>query len=195
MRKYRVLLLLCALIGLAGCKFSDWMEKVKPTPPPAPPPVVEPPKPQPVDAIPIEQIRFNGGNPSGYKLTANLKSVSISGGDPGGLTGPIVVASEWDIPKWPPHTKEVIGNYWIIFRDVKGDYQAGVWEMARAKNPWVRVSEAKRGEPPFIQANGPASKWMPFHGEKFWYMVSTPTRGVDAGKGAERSNIIEGVYP
>lgn len=146
-----------------------------------------------IDAVEISTVKFNGGDPSGYKLTANLKEVTLTGGS----TGAVKVCWKWDVPSWPTRTKSVIGNQWVGYKDSSGTIQMGVWEMIRAEAEVCRTSEAKDGEPPFIQAHGPIGSWNPSSGNEVYFMQSTPTRGVDAAGDVtkERSQIVKVTYP
>lgn len=145
------------------------------------------------DAVPVADIVWHGGDPSGYKLTANLKGVKITGGS----TGACTICWEWDVPAWPTRTKGVIGNQWVAYRDSAGKWQAGVWEMVRAEASKCRTSEAGDGEPPLIQAHGPIGSWTPTSGAEVLVMMSTPTRGADAAGDVtkERSNVAKTVWP
>lgn len=166
----------------------------KPDPKPDPKPSPEPsPTPDPADAVPIGDIVWHGGDPSGYKRTAQLTSVSISGA----RSGPCRICWAWKVPDWPEHTKRVIGNAWIGYKGEDGKWHMGVWEMCRAEASVCRISEARPGQPPLIQAHGPIGTWYPASGALVLYMISTPTRGVDAAGDVtrERSNIVVTKWP
>lgn len=147
------------------------------------------------DAIPIGEIVFSGGNPSGYKLTATMGTVTITGG----TSGAVKICTTWTAPSpaWPAYTKGVMGNDWIGFKDASGKVQMGVWEMSRGEASVCRTSEAKTGEPPLIQAHGPVGSWTPTSGAEVYYMRTTITRGSDAAsdKRRERTQVVKAVWP
>lgn len=175
---------------------------VLPPPAPADPGNQVPPEAPPApdagatrDEIPFDSVRWSGGDPRGYKLTAGMSGLRIAGK----LSGPATVCFDWSRPSWPNNgaPKPSDGNLWWIAR-IGGRWEGGVWEMTAPKfaRHVCRQTEAKRGQPPMIQAHGPVAEWYPKHGEQVCQMVTTITRGgVPSNSPRERGPIVCGRWP
>jgi hypothetical protein len=154
------------------------------------------PGPGPGDAIPISSISFFDSSPAGFKVTATLSHVGVDA--PGGTSGPVTVCWDWTHPPWNKYFgKDVTGNMWIIAK-IDGRWCAGTWEMMAPKldNHACRTTEARAGQPPFIQSHGPTAQWYPKSGEQIGHMISTITRnGIPAGSQNERTPIVMTTWP
>lgn len=138
------------------------------------------------DEIDLSKVVWLHASPEDFKITASLSNVRVSTG----TNGSTVVSWEWNHPDWPAVlNNEVVGNMWV-FANIKGTWYAATWEWLRTDTSQV-ATEAKSGEPPFIQAKAsPISEWYPSNGEDVGWMVSTPCRGGYAGTLKERSPIV-----
>jgi len=148
------------------------------------------------DAIPISSISFADPSPAHFKVTATLSNVSVNA--PTGGSGPVTVCWDWTHPPWNTYgSKAVNGNMWIIAK-IDGRWHAGTWEMTATKldNHACRTTEAKAGQPPFIQSHGPTAEWHPKSGEQIGHMISTVTRGgIPNGSQNERTPIVMTTWP
>jgi hypothetical protein len=145
--------------------------------------------------VPAGEVIWHDADPSGYPITARLSEVAITGD----ITGPVTVCWRMPPPSWATNgaTKPSNGNVWIGARFADGRVHMGTWEQYAPKfaEHQCRTTEAKAGEPPFIQAHG-LSGWVPAHGERVYHMISTIARGgAPPNLPHERSNIYETVWP
>jgi hypothetical protein len=150
------------------------------------------PKPAPTtnalaDAIPANEIIWDGQrNPSGWKIT----DINPKMPDP-------TICWSWNLPSnWPNRNGKSVGNNWIIVK-IDGAWHATPWEHVKATNSICRTTEARNGQPPFIQGYGPiAQKWYPHSGEEVGFMNSTIARGDrDPGTPDERTPIVIKTWP
>jgi hypothetical protein len=82
-----------------------------------------------------------------------------------------------------------------VFAKIDGKWYGATWEWLRVTvKTTKKATEAKPGEPPFIQAKrAPINAWYPQPGEEIAWMVSTACRAGCVGA-KERSPIVRGVW-
>ncbi|HWR98117.1 MAG TPA: hypothetical protein VN317_06810 [Candidatus Methanoperedens sp.] len=175
-----------AIVGPLACgKVKD---KLPTTP-------TNPTDPARIDAIPINEIIWDGQrNPSTWKVRTDL-AFAITGIRPS-KPAPTICWS-WNLPSnWPNRNGKSVGNNWIIVK-IDGAWHATPWEHVKATNTSCRTTEALNGQPPFIQGYGPiAAKWYPAVGEDVGFMNSTIARGDrDPGTPDERTPIVMTKWP
>ncbi|HEY5998244.1 MAG TPA: hypothetical protein VI078_02965 [bacterium] len=146
------------------------------------------------DAIPANEIIWDGQrNPSGWKvIDTSFKITEINPKMP----DPTICWS-WNLPpNWPNRNGKSVGNNWIIVK-IDGAWHATPWEHVKATNSICRTTEARNGQPPFVQGYGPiAAKWYPHSGEEVGFMNSTIARGDrDPGTPDERTPIVLTKWP
>ncbi len=145
------------------------------------------------DAIATQSIAWLHAPPAAFPVSSRLDEVSV--------VAPIgaapVISWEWTHPGWLPVVGNGVGaNMWVIAK-VKGVWYGATWEWLRV-NPMTKckATEAKPGQPPFIQAKAwPINAWYPASGEEVGWMISTPCRMGYQGAVRGRSRILVTRWP
>jgi hypothetical protein len=130
-----------------------------------------------LDGIPMEDIVWDGNmSPLNFTAIGPLKGIEIQNGNSYAPT----ICWSWDQPNWPMKDGKSMGNNWIIVK-INGVWHATPWEHLPGGNKVCRTTEARRGQPPFIQGYGPIAGWHPTSGEPVGFMNTTICRGAQGG--------------
>jgi hypothetical protein len=127
------------------------------------------------DAIKASDVTWAYQDVSGWKVTANLTSVTVTDGFP----APTICFAR-DYPStWPkdPNAGITDGEMWVIAQ-IGGKWYGSVWEGVLVGGSQCSTTEAQPGQAPFVQAGStPVDTWVPKSGEKVGFMISTIARG------------------
>jgi len=129
------------------------------------------------DAIPVDQIVWEGNaNPSNWTAVVKLDKMEIQNSN---YYAPTLCWS-WNQPNWPYKDGKSLGNNWIMFK-INGVWHATPWEHLPQGQRVCRQTEARGGQPPFIQGYGAIASYHPQQGEDVAFMNSTIARGSQGG--------------
>lgn len=146
------------------------------------------------DAIPATSVVWAYKDVTGWPVTADLKSATVTLGSP----APTICWDRSYPATWPkdPNAGKIDASMWVIGK-VGGQWYGSVWEGVVPGASQCSTTEALAGQPPFIQAGtAPINGWYPQHGEQVGFMVSTIARGgTPSNSPNERSQIVLVAWP
>jgi len=129
------------------------------------------------DAIPVTEIIWEGNDtPTLWTPVVSIDKMEIKNSTHYAPT----ICWTWDQPDWPYKDNKSLGNNWIMFK-IDGAWHATPWEHLPAGDHVCRQTEARGGQPPFIQGYGPIARYQPKQGEDVGFMNSTIARGSQGG--------------